>query len=96
MTVASLLHRSTTHPFESCLHKAKALSFDQKKDVVKAACRHMELYDSTLREFEYVDATFDLIVSASCFAQLKRHRLMTLMSADTKFTGEPVPKNSKG
>lgn len=92
VTVASLLHRSTNYPFEDCLHKAKALSFDQKKDVVKTACHHMELYDSTLREFEYVDAVFDLIVSASCFAQLKRHRLMTLtcQSYDPKL-GVTVP-----
>jgi hypothetical protein len=30
------------------------------------------------REFEYVTLTFELVVSAACFAQLKRHRLATL------------------
>jgi flavin-dependent thymidylate synthase len=78
ITVASLLHRSTSCSFDHCLQKAREMSFDQKKDVIKTACQHMELYDSTPREFEYVDAIFDLIVSASCFAQLKRHRLVTL------------------
>jgi hypothetical protein len=38
----------------------------------------MEFYDFPLREFEYVSLTYDLIVSASCFAQLKRHRMATL------------------
>ena len=38
----------------------------------------MEFYDFPLREFEHADLTFDLVVSASCFAQLKRHRMATL------------------
>ncbi len=40
----------------------------------------MEFYDFPLREFEYADLTFNLVVSASCFAQLKRHRMATLTS----------------
>jgi len=40
----------------------------------------MEFYDAALREFEYASLTFDLIVTASCFAQLKRHRMATLTS----------------
>ena len=38
----------------------------------------MEFYDTPLREFEYVNLTYDLIISASCYAQLKRHRMATL------------------
>jgi len=38
----------------------------------------MEFYDFPLREFEYADLTFAAEVSASCFAQLKRHRMATL------------------
>ena len=38
----------------------------------------MEFYDFPLREFEYVSLTYDLIISASCFAQLKRHRMATM------------------
>ncbi|UCE18330.1 MAG: FAD-dependent thymidylate synthase [Gemmatimonadota bacterium] len=78
ISVATLLHTSTHQPFAQCLDRTRKMSFGQKREMVKAACQHMELYDSALREFEYVDATFDLIVSASCFAQLKRHRMVTL------------------
>jgi len=42
-----------------------------------SAFKYMEFYDVALREFEYVSLTFDLIISASCFAQLKRHRMTT-------------------
>jgi thymidylate synthase ThyX len=38
----------------------------------------MELYDVLLREFEFTDLTFSLIVSAGCFGQLKRHRIASL------------------
>ena len=38
----------------------------------------MQFYDSMLREFEYVNLTFNIILSAACFGQLKRHRMSTL------------------
>lgn len=76
--VAALLHTSSYFPFEECYRRAGCLSHKEKRELIKAACRHMEFYDSVLREFEYIDLTFDLIISATCFAQLKRHRMATL------------------
>ena len=38
----------------------------------------MEFFDSVLREFEHVDLVFEMVVSATCFAQFKRHRMATL------------------
>ena len=38
----------------------------------------MEFFDSVLREFEHVDLVFELVLSATCFAQFKRHRMATL------------------
>jgi thymidylate synthase ThyX len=40
--------------------------------------RRMEFFDAPLRELEHANFTFELIVSAACFAQLKRHRLASL------------------
>jgi flavin-dependent thymidylate synthase len=76
--VASLLHTSSSLPYDECLKKAKAMKLREKKEFLRAAYKHMEFYDFPLREFEYVSLTYDLIVSASCFAQLKRHRMATL------------------
>jgi flavin-dependent thymidylate synthase len=76
--VASLLHTSSSLPYKACFENSCRLSFERKKDFLKSAFQHMEFYDSVLREFEYVDLTFDLIVSATCFAQLKRHRMATV------------------
>lgn len=75
--IASLLHTSSTLSFEDCLKKARVLKPPQKREFLMSAFKYMEFYDVVLREFEYVSLTFDLIVSASCFAQLKRHRMTT-------------------
>ncbi|HAJ27372.1 MAG TPA: thymidylate synthase (FAD), partial [Syntrophus sp. (in: bacteria)] len=54
----------------------------QRQDMMRAALRHIRAYDPVLREFEHVELLFELTVSASCFAQLKRHRMATLTVQD--------------
>ncbi|MFW6123857.1 MAG: FAD-dependent thymidylate synthase [Acidobacteriota bacterium] len=78
--VASLMHTASENSYMTCLKKAENLRKEEQKNIVKTAFKHMEFYDAVLREFEYVDLTFDLIVSATCFAQIKRHRMATLTS----------------
>lgn len=78
--VAALLHSSSSKTYEACYEMARKLGHIEKKSFVKRAWKHMEFYDFVLREFEYLDLQFDLIVSATCFAQLKRHRMATLTS----------------
>ena len=76
--VASLLHSSSSDTYETCEKKAEEFSDKEKESFLKLAWKHMEFYDFALREFEYLDLQFDLIVSATCFAQLKRHRMATI------------------
>jgi flavin-dependent thymidylate synthase len=78
--IASLLHTSSSFPYKDCLEKARNLMPGEKKEFLKIAFKHMEFYNPTLREFEYVSLTFNIIITASCFAQLKRHRMATLTS----------------
>jgi len=78
--VAALLHSSSSFAFEACYEKAQKLSLKDKESFLKLAWQRMEFYDFVLREFEYLDLQFDLIVSATCFAQLKRHRMATMTS----------------
>ena len=94
--VASLMHTSTDLPYKECLKKAKAMSLEEKKEVVKTACQHLELYDAVLREFEHVDLTYNLIISAAGFGQLKRHRIATLTYQKyTPRLGVTLPKTIK-
>jgi flavin-dependent thymidylate synthase len=77
-TIAALLHSVTRLSYKECLARARKAGPAARKDIVRRACERMEFYDFPLREFEHADLVFDLVVSASCFAQLKRHRMATL------------------
>ncbi|MFA6549449.1 MAG: FAD-dependent thymidylate synthase [Candidatus Margulisiibacteriota bacterium] len=76
--IAALMHTSTHQPYRECLKKAKGMKINQKKELIKTCFKHAEFYDRPLREFEFVDLTYDMVVSAACFGQLKRHRMATL------------------
>lgn len=80
--IVALMHTSCHLTYEQVLSLVKSMSTEQKKDFVKTACQHLEFYDATLREFEYPSFTFELCVSASCFAQLKRHRMATITTQE--------------
>ncbi|MDD5593326.1 MAG: FAD-dependent thymidylate synthase, partial [Candidatus Margulisbacteria bacterium] len=78
--VAALLHTSSEVSYQNCLRIVKDMKKPEREAIVKAACRHMEFYDSTLREFEHINLTYDLIMSSGCFGQMKRHRMATITS----------------
>ncbi len=77
---AALLHGASRLPLEECRRIATSMSFADKEALFKASFRRMKAWDMPLREFENVDLQFDLVVSASCFAQLKRHRMATVVT----------------
>jgi flavin-dependent thymidylate synthase len=78
--LAALLYTVTKKSFEECLKKASKMIMNQRRELFKTACQYMESHQAPLREFEYVYLTFDVVASAACFAQLKRHRMLTLTS----------------
>ncbi|MFC1511386.1 FAD-dependent thymidylate synthase [Candidatus Margulisiibacteriota bacterium] len=78
--IASLLHSSGNLPFKKCLQQAKKMGEGEKKELVKTCFKYAEFYDRPVREFEYADLTFNLVVSAACFGQLKRHRMASITS----------------
>ncbi|MDO8784777.1 MAG: FAD-dependent thymidylate synthase, partial [Syntrophales bacterium] len=80
--VASLIHSSSDIPMAQCLNIVSLMGGEEKEDLLKTAFRYMQPYDPALREFEHVDLQFELTVSASCFAQLKRHRMATITCQD--------------
>lgn len=80
IAAAALLHTSTGHRLEQCLSAVDKMSDDEKLEIFKAAWRNMQLYDTMLREFEYVNLTYDITLSSACFGQLKRHRMATITS----------------
>jgi len=75
---AALLHTSSGISFRNCRRLIKEMTKKEREEIIKKAGRYLEFYDSVLREFEHVYLTYDLVISAAAFAQLKRHRLATI------------------
>jgi len=85
--LAAILHTVSHASHAECLSRVERQTLARKKEIFKLACQDLQAYDAVLREFEHLSLTFELVISASGFAQLKRHRLMTI-------TAQPYdPKN---
>lgn len=81
-TAAALLFSVTCLPLARCREMAAGLAGKEKEALLKAALRRMKAYDAAPREFEQASLTFELTISATCFAQLKRHRMASLTVQD--------------
>ncbi len=75
---AALVHSACGLPYPDCRKHFERLSPQERLELFKTALRHMQFYDSVLREFEYAHLTFAISLSAACFGQLKRHRMSTI------------------
>lgn len=78
LILAALLHTSGNLSYKQCKGLAAKLSQETSKKIFKAAWQNMQFYDSMLREFEYANLTYNIVLSAACFGQLKRHRMSTI------------------
>ena len=56
---------------------ASEMKKDEMAAVIASTMKELKPYDGVWREFENIDMLFEVIVSASCYAQLKRHRMTT-------------------
>jgi len=79
---AALLHTASNLPLDECRKLAQGLGLEEKKSLIKTALRQMKAYDAAPREFEQVNLLFELTISATCFAQVKRHRMASLTVQD--------------
>ena len=92
--LASLMYMTTNMSIDACQQMVMSFRDFQKKEIFKAAFCYMKNYDAAPRELESVDLTYELILSASCFAQLKRHRIATLLCQDYQpELGVTVPRS---
>ncbi len=64
--------------YGASMRKARQLSQRELEALVRAHLDLLGPHDAVLREFEHVELTYDLTVSAACYAQLKRHRMATI------------------
>lgn len=78
--LAAFLSIQRTVSFKNALSHIQNMTMEKKRDIFMDLFKHMEFFDTPPREFEVPDVMFQATISASCFAQLKRHRMATLIS----------------
>lgn len=93
MILAAFLSLHHSAGFHESLEAVKRLSMQKKEAICRNLFQKMEFFDSPPREFELPSITFQAFISASNFAQLKRHRMATLLSGDyDKRLGNTIPE----
>ncbi|MBN1774188.1 MAG: FAD-dependent thymidylate synthase [Deltaproteobacteria bacterium] len=80
--LAALLHTGSGRPWDDCRARARALDDEGRRRFVREALADLSEFDALPREFEHAWFTLEVVLSAACYGQLKRHRMMT-------FTAQP-------
>jgi flavin-dependent thymidylate synthase len=76
---AAILFRTGLSSFQAALGKVDKMNLEEKRQLIATAHKHMTKHDPVRRELELGYFTFALALSASAFAQLKRHRMATIV-----------------
>jgi flavin-dependent thymidylate synthase len=94
LLLAKLIFHYTNLDFSEAVDKIKTLNKEGKKKFFREIFKNINAWDSVLREFEFVYFTFQLIVSASNYGQLKRHRMANIISQDYDINlGVTIPES---
>lgn len=92
VVIAAILYEGKVGDFQNCLTAARRLSSDEKKRIYWEVMEKREIHDNVTRHFEMAEFIFDLVVSASLYAQLKRHRICTQLPVNYQLNlGYTVP-----
>jgi flavin-dependent thymidylate synthase len=94
--LASFIVSNTGKPYMDAYAQVLLMPFREREAFMKEILKGMNLWDDVPREFEMADLTYELVMSASAFAQFKRHRMLTLLKTqyDPKL-GYTIPTSIK-
>jgi flavin-dependent thymidylate synthase len=91
--VAALLHTGSGAPWTACHARARALDDAGRAEVIRTALSGLEAHDAAPRALEHISFRLDVVVSAACYGQLKRHRMASLSAQPyDPALGYTVPK----
>ncbi len=78
-TLQAIIHAHSREPVESCARMARRLmeEGERAKQVIREFLRFSNPWEAATREFELAHFTFEVVLSAACFGQMKRHRMTT-------------------
>ena len=75
--LAAVLYRFGKASFQDCLDYVQGLAQTEKQAMVDKLFEKVGKFDNPLRELEYANASFDLIMDQGAYFEFKRHRMMT-------------------
>lgn len=80
--LAAMMFQRTGLDYSEVLNLIKNMSPEQKERYFSEIFRDLKSYHSVPRAFELAQLKFYLKISSSCFAQLKRHRMSTILHSN--------------
>lgn len=90
--LAAMLLKSSTLNYRSALSEVAKWNDQKKENIFNSSIKYLSSHDSALREFEVSNIEFNIVISATAYAQLKRHRMATMI--DSKYSpslGTKIP-----
>lgn len=76
--LAAVLYRfGASGSYEACLNYVTGLSQEELRTLVQSLMGERGKFDQPLREFEYAQMTFDVVMDQGAYFEFKRHRMMT-------------------
>jgi len=90
--LAGILFSSSKNNYTDCLEILKTMQDYEKTKLFSLSEKYQEVHDPKLRELELGDRVTEFNLSSSAFAQLKRHRMNTLITQDYNISlGATIP-----
>lgn len=80
--LAGYLYKMTQYSYRQCLYITKKLSEQAKKSAFESIFATLNEHEPPSRAFENIVVDFEVVVSSACYAQLKRHRMMSMLTQD--------------
>lgn len=77
--LASLLHQAGKGPFSLCHATVRGMHRMMQFALLRDVLKELSPWTPVPRQWELAELTFEVVCSASCFAQLKRHRMATVL-----------------
>ncbi|MBL8077420.1 MAG: FAD-dependent thymidylate synthase [Anaerolineales bacterium] len=75
--LAAALYRFHEMPFSDAFEYIKSLKKKERAELAETLLGRLGKFDTPLRELEYCNYTFDLVMDQGAFAEFKRHRMMS-------------------
>ncbi len=75
--VAALVYKYSQMTFQQILEKVSTLTPEEKEKIINDSLADRASFDSTVREFEHIYYTFDILMDYGAFRDIQRHRMCT-------------------